>query len=382
MRATSSEPGGTSVAVPAPACVEVPGKTPFERFGWLLWGSWMIFLVFPAVDVMRADQPVGVRVVGLVLIGFFAVAFTRMTYLLATSPDRMSSLGAAAGGLAVLAMPLLGLVPFIGVAVVSLFPFVVSFGVFALPRPGVWYATAAFLAGTLALLLSPAGWVQLPFGFVILAVALACGAGRVMRDHGEDYARRSDELTVAAERERVARDVHDVLGHSLTVVAVKAELAARLIDRDPERARAEIHDVQRLSREALAEVRATVGGLRVARLDDEVAAARTALQGAGIEPSLPDDLQVLDPRHRPVAGWVLREAVTNVIRHSRARSCTVELAPAALVVCDDGIGIPAESAQGAGHGLRGVRERLRDSGGELRVGPGPDGIGTRLEVSW
>ena len=93
----------------------------------------------------------------------------------------------------------------------------------------------------------------------------------------------SRELALVAERERVARDVHDVLGHSLTVVTVKAELAERLVDLDPERAKAELAEIQTLSRQALAEIRATVGGLRAARLGDELASARTALAGAGIE---------------------------------------------------------------------------------------------------
>src|SRR5690606_543184 len=126
------------------------------------------------------------------------------------------------------------------------------------------------------------------------------------------------------ERERVARDVHDVLGHSLTVVSVKAELAERLVDVDPARARAELVEIQSLTREALAEIRATVSGLRVARLGDELVAARTALTGAGIEADLPENPDVVDPRHRIVVAWVLREAVTNVVRHSGATRCTVE----------------------------------------------------------
>ena len=106
---------------------------------------------------------------------------------------------------------------------------------------------------------------------------------RLMTDRGQEYEAMSRELALVAERERVARDVHDVLGHSLTVVTVKAELAERLVDLDPERAKAELAEIQALSRQALAEIRATVGGLRLARLDDELASARTALVGAGIE---------------------------------------------------------------------------------------------------
>ena len=146
-----------------------------------------------------------------------------------------------------------------------------------------------------------------------------------MTDRGEDYERMSRDLAIVEERERVARDVHDVLGHSLTVVTVKAELAERLVDLDPERAKGELAEIQALSRQALAEIRATVGGLRVARLGDELASARTALAGAGIEAHVPDDPGAVDPRHRTVLAWVLREATTNVVRHSDADACWVEL---------------------------------------------------------
>ena len=182
---------------------------------------------------------------------------------------------------------------------------------------------------------------------------------------------------MSGERERVARDVHDVLGHSLTVVSVKAQLAERLVDADPERAKAELVEIQALTRQALAEVRATVGGLRAARLDDEVAAAGRALAAAGVGARLPGDLDVLDPRRRTVAAWAVREAVTNVVRHSGATTCTVDLGPDGLVVTDDGCGPPRVD----GNGLRGLRERVAASGGALSVDGVPGG-GTRLEVRW
>ena len=202
----------------------------------------------------------------------------------------------------------------------------------------------------------------------MVAVAIGTGAGRMMSDQGADHARIRDELTITAERDRVARDVHDVLGHSLTVVSVKAELAQRLIDLDPDRARTELAEIQTLTRQALAEIRSTVGGLRAAGLDDEMAAATVALQAAGIEAHLPADSTALDPRRRTVAAWVLREAVTNVVRHSGAQHCTVTLDNSRLVVTDDGRGVDALLI---GNGLRGLRERVDDSGGELRVGAPP-----------
>ncbi len=362
--------------------VDVSGRSPFQRFGWMLWGAWMVFLVFPLLDVLGSGHPWSVKVLGLALLAAFAGIFTHGSYLTVARPEQLESVRRAALEVLVLSAPIAASVPIIGIGVISYLPFVISFATFALPRPWVWLFSGGVVAGTAAVLLLPSPRDDLPFGFVLLAVALATGAGRVMRDHGEDYSRRNDEITVIAERERVARDVHDVLGHSLTVLAVKADLAGRLIDVDPERARAEMADVQQLSREALAEIRATVGGLRAARLADEIDAARTALRGAGIDADLPEDARVLDPRHRPVAGWVLREAVTNVIRHSRATRCTVELTETGLVVTDDGVGVRSAPESLSGNGIRGVRERLQGTGGWLEIGPGPDGAGTRLEVSW
>ena len=151
----------------------------------------------------------------------------------------------------------------------------------------------------------------------------------------------------------------------------------RLLEADPARARAELAEIQSLTRQALAEIRATVSGLRVARLADELAAAQAALDGAGIEADLPVDPSVVDPRHRIVLAWVLREAVTNVVRHSGATRCVVELGTDRLRVCDDGRGLGRSAP---GNGLRGARERVSTAGGTLTVRPGPEGRGTLVEV--
>jgi two-component system sensor histidine kinase DesK len=219
------------------------------------------------------------------------------------------------------------------------------------------------------------GWFV---AFIVLAIGVMTAGIRVLSDRGAQYEAMSRELDIVAERERVARDVHDVLGHSLTVVTVKAELAERLVDLDPDRARAELAEIQQLSRQALSEIRATVGGLRAARLDDELEAARSALSGAGIRADLPAGPEDVDPRHRTVLAWVLREAVTNVVRHSEASSCRVELASNALRVIDDGRGL---GDRPAGNGLRGLRERVVGAGGTLRVATPSDGRGTVLEVT-
>ena len=179
---------------------------------------------------------------------------------------------------------------------------------------------------------------------------------------------------LVAERERVARDVHDVLGHSLTALSVKAELAARLIDIDPARAKEELESIQATARQALAEVRATVGGLRAGNLEAELAAAPLVLADAGVSTRVVGEVADTDPRHRALLAWVLRESVTNVVRHARAESVVIELGPRGIAVTDDGAGLAGPE----GNGLRGMRERVGGVGGTLTLTPA--GPGTRVEV--
>ncbi|MEU6829045.1 sensor histidine kinase [Nocardia beijingensis] len=188
--------------------------------------------------------------------------------------------------------------------------------------------------------------------------------------------RQRAELEIIEERNRVARDVHDILGHSLTVITVKTELAQRLLDADPNRARTELADIERLAREALAGVRETVGGLREVSLRGELANARTALAAAGIDARLPANLP--DTPSGEVLGWVLREAVTNVIRHSAARHCVVTVSATSVEVVDDGRGLHAGSASGSG--LAGLRERVRAAGGTLTLST-PEGGGVRVRAT-
>ena len=172
----------------------------------------------------------------------------------------------------------------------------------------------------------------------------------------------------------MARDVHDVLGHSLTALSVKAELAARLIDVDPVRAKEELESIQATARQALAEVRATVGGLRAGNLEAELTAAPRVLADAGVTTEVVGTVAETDPRHRALLAWVLRESVTNVVRHAQARSVVIELGARGIAITDDGAGC----AGAEGNGLRGMRERVAGAGGTLEVLRAAPG--TRVEV--
>ncbi len=174
-----------------------------------------------------------------------------------------------------------------------------------------------------------------------------------------------EHLAKIAERERIARDLHDVLGHTLSVIILKSELAGKLIDIDPARAKSEIADVENTSRAALAEVRSTIRGYRAHSLEAEIKQARATLETAGVSLKSEELPVPLSAVQESVVALIVREAMTNVVRHSSARNCQLRLAPengnCILEIQDDGHG----GNQVEGNGLRGMRERIEALGGTL-----------------
>jgi two-component system sensor histidine kinase DesK len=192
--------------------------------------------------------------------------------------------------------------------------------------------------------------------------------------------RAVEELARIAERERIGRDLHDLLGHTLSVIVLKSELASRLAERDTARAIAEIRDVERISRDALAEVRKAVRGYRGESLRDEIGSATRVLHAADITADIDIDVEQtpLAPEEDCALAFALREAVTNVVRHAGATRCAIRLRSEdgrrVLEVRDNGRGGLAPE----GSGLSGMRERLRQVAGTLER----DGReGTRLVMS-
>ena len=207
---------------------------------------------------------------------------------------------------------------------------------------------------------------------------------RLMRLNGELVDAREElaRLAVSEERARFARDLHDLLGHSLSVIAVKAELAERLLERDPARAAEHVADVKAVAREALGEVRDAVSGYRRPTISSELEGARMALEAAGIEAQLEAEEVELPAEVEAVLAWAVREGTTNIVRHSGARSCRIAVRPGAAgvtaEVVDDGE-ILAPVGTG-GHGLAGLRERAAGVAGSVEAGPVPGG-GFRLCVT-
>jgi len=212
----------------------------------------------------------------------------------------------------------------------------------------------------------------------IPAVALATAATiQVVRANQELAAARAQLARLAAENERIriARDLHDLLGHSLTTITVKAGLARRLGPADPAGAVAQIAEVEDLCRRVLTDVRAAVSGYREVSLSSELARGRELLRASGITADLPAATEVADPAHQELFGWAVREGLTNVIRHARARSCQVRVSASCVEIIDDGHG----SAAPPGNGLSGLRERAAAAGGGVDAGP-VQPTGWRLRV--
>jgi two-component system sensor histidine kinase DesK len=218
----------------------------------------------------------------------------------------------------------------------------------------------------------------------VYALRLAFERNRRLLETREEMA----QLAVSAERSRFARDLHDILGHSLTVIVVKAELAERLVHVDPVRAADEMAQVQRLSREALTDVRRAVTGIREVTLAGELASARASLASAGIDAELPGAVDDVPADMREIYGWVVREGVTNVLRHSGASRCRVRVDHTGIEVVDDGVGprglYPDEGSDEAGaggHGIARLRERAEAAGATLTAARLDDRRGFRLRLS-
>jgi two-component system sensor histidine kinase DesK len=214
----------------------------------------------------------------------------------------------------------------------------------------------------------------------IIVFVLVIGAAGIIggeRERTHARLRRADEeierLATIAERERIARDLHDLLGHTLSVVVLKSELAGRLVRSDPEGAEREVHEVEQTARTALAEVRSAVAGYRANGLGAELVNAQRALSAAGVDLQATIDLPVLPAEHEAALALALREAVTNVLRHANAHRATIsaDATPdeVRLEVGDDGRGARGPD----GSGLAGMRERATALGGNVSHHTGPFG---------
>lgn len=253
-----------------------------------------------------------------------------------------------------------------------------------LPTRGAYAAIAGLAVLTLGLGVSSGmAWLVLPtavLGLWATAFVRQVATVAELRAAREELAR----LAVSEERLRFARDLHDLLGHSLSLITLKSELAGRLLPSDPERAAKEVEDVESVARQALREVREAVAGYRQPTLEDELAGAREMLEAAGIACRTENGAGPLPAAIDAALAWAVREGTTNVMRHSRAASCRIFLMrdekKAYVEITDDGRGSRGGDGEATGSGLSGLSERVAGfSGGEFKAGPLPGG-GFRLRV--
>lgn len=333
----------------------------------------LLFLIGPLVDLLRSEdsaaRTVAILAVFAAFVALYVALLPPMGWLARRGPRALVAglvlLAATAVLTLVLGAPGSFTALFVYVAVacgllLPVRPAVVAIGVIAL-GVGIGLAVAGAPSSTVASLML----TIVAIGAMMAAFARKVQANRELEAAREELAR----LAVSEERLRIARDLHDLLGHTLSVIALKSELAAKLVERDPARARDELDEVQEVTRHALAEVREAVHGYRRLALADAVDGARTALTAAGIACRVEGRAGVLPDDVEDVLAWAVREATTNVVRHSDARTCSIRLQSTGdgveLEVADDGS--PRPSGDG-GAGLLGLAERAEKLRGTVEVG--------------
>jgi two-component system sensor histidine kinase DesK len=357
-------------------------KQAMVRLMWI--GVWLLYLASPVGDLFGGRySPAASVLAGAGLAGFVA-AYLAVVF----APGRVGrppSQGWIHAAIGVQLALSFALSASLGKDWLVLFVYVaVSCGAALPPARSRWAvpAVTVALAGMGALVDRPADLYPslvvpaLLGGFSMLGVTQLVRTMRELREARRTVA----ELAATEERLRLARDLHDLLGHSLSLIALKSELAGRMLPARPEEAAQQVADIERVSRQALVDVREAVTGYRRPTLAGEAAAVRGALAGAGVSVRLhiPDLLPGLDRDAEGALAWALREAATNVVRHSGATLCVCavrldcEAGLAVLTVSDDGRG-PAAASLGHGNGLTGLAERLALAGGTLTTGRAGDG---------
>jgi two-component system, NarL family, sensor histidine kinase DesK len=360
----------------APLDFRDPTRLSLRR--WVLMtGGWALLLAPVLIEVVTADDPPQVRaLLGLAVLGYVACYVAGLYYAMVRGSRPLS-----VGLVVVMFGCWTAMVSGVGTSGIYTISFLLA--AVAILAPPRWTAvstlgTCVAALGTSWLVGAPPDWDSV-FSVVAIGLAMIAMFGLLransdLRDAREELAR----MAVTADRERMARDLHDVLGHSLTTITVKAGLARRLLERgEDERAATEVADVERLGRQALADVRSTVSANRVASLAKELVGAREALRAAEITADLPQAVDDVPQELQQAFAYVVREGVTNTIRHSGASTCTIRLTPGSVEVVDDGVGSPADTP--AGNGLGGLGERLAAVGGWVEAGPRAGG-GYRLRA--
>ncbi|MEV0257378.1 sensor histidine kinase [Streptomyces sp. NPDC050732] len=351
-------------------------------------GIWLVFLASPVRDLVMTGRSAAATALGALGLAAFVACYLTLVFRYTTRMlDRRAVYVSFAAQLTLAVVLALGF----GTDWLGLFVYVsVSAGAVLPMRYATW-TIPAVTAVMVVVGLRTDGLRDLLGNLAVLSVLVGfamAGVRQLVRTTIQLRQARATVAQLAAneERLRLARDLHDLLGHSLSLITLKSELAGRMLPDHPGQAARQVADIEQVSRQALVDVREAVSGYRRRTLAGELAGARTALAAAGIEADVPLEPPAELPGEEAEAAlaWALREAVTNVVRHSGARRCTVAFTARKtldgplleLSVQDDGVG---GSGTAAGNGLTGLGERVEAVGGILETDPGPH-HGFRLTV--
>jgi two-component system, NarL family, sensor histidine kinase DesK len=374
----------------------MPGPAPGVRLRVIrgaLAGIWLVYFISP-VAVLFSHHYSALYIAGaLALLTAFSAIFIALVVSWECAPYPLLETGLAA--LAVLAV--VGCLVY-GQGATTMWLFVSSTAGWVIrgQRRAIWAVMAAAVCYVTFSLITHVDSTDLLLNLltvVLVGIAIIGFRAKVQLTRELTQARETvARMAANEERLRLARDLHDLTGQSLSMITLKSELAARLLQRLPEgpdrdRARDEIEQVAAVSRQTLHDIREAISGYRRPTLAVEIITARTALEAAGIMSHDDPEITLLSGTFGPDAeaalAWCLREAVTNVVRHSRARNCHISLTrragSLALAVRDDGRG-EVQPATATGTGLHGMSERLCAAGGRLELRPGPDGFGLIASV--
>ncbi len=351
------------------------------KLGRLFMVAWLGFFIYPLGAFLTDRFSTEMRIYGLLLLLALALIWAWFWTRICAGPDRRYLVPALIAVTLILTVFTLRTPPRYG----SLFLYAVIMGGAAFPwRRGLAAVVILSVLAT-AIELARGESVTNSTGQLLndLLVGIAAVAARLLVEANQQLSQAREQiarLAVGEERLRFARDLHDLLGHSLSVIALKSELAGRVIKTTPGLAAHEIEDIEKVARDALREVREAVTGYRQPTLAAELAGAKEALTAAGIDYHVDQDHVPLPPAVEAVLAWTVREGVTNVMRHSQATRCSVRIlnkdGQATVEVIDDGRGGTPQ----AGSGLRGLGERVRECGGTLTAEPLPH-EGFRLRVT-
>jgi len=359
-----------------------PGLGRLARVAWV--AIWLVFLAYPISDILSGRYSQTRAILAWGALAVFVALYLRTQWIAMGADIRCPGQVDLRPYLALVAVSLLsivifggawgGLVIYLGVAtgaIISLRKAIVVLALLAGFEVVGGLVTQHSVADVsfAAFLEVGLGLTMILFRRVILLVV-------DLRAAREEVAR----LAVAEERLRFSRDLHDVMGHSLSVIALQSQVARRLILKDPAAAEVALSELEGVAQESLGAVREMVTGYRQRSLGEEISGAREVLGAAGIRLDVSDTTSQIPSDRDGLLAWAVREGVTNVLRHSRARTCRIGIdaddTAIRLELADDGVGATASPG---GSGLRGLRERMAEAGGTLDAGTGPDG-GFRLRV--